>query len=162
MVAAPFRESEWFDPLPGGRYPARMPGMIHGVYAIRDAKSHAVLYVGESHTARLRDTMRRHLARWIDAGKQRESYRRSAVQVAWREVPQAEVLDAEAALIAHYAPQDNTKGLEPDEWGTGPAQASPGAPQGTPDWAEEPAYFGSDWPDDADAGAAAPADEIPF
>lgn len=32
----------------------------HGVYAIRDASTHEVLYVGESHTARLWATMTRH------------------------------------------------------------------------------------------------------
>lgn len=39
-----------------------------GVYLIRDARSHDVLYVGESHTGRLYETLTRHLYVWNGKG----------------------------------------------------------------------------------------------
>lgn len=86
--------------------------MISGVYAIRDRKSKRVLYVGESHTGRLRETLARHLRYWEDRGEPREYYERADVEVAWRE--SAEPLKDEAALIRHYRPRDNLKGLFDD------------------------------------------------
>lgn len=88
----------------------RMPGMINGVYAIRDRHTKRVLYVGESHTGRLRETIRRHFNHWIDQGESRESYRRENIEVAWR--ASRAPLKHEGELIRHYKPKDNTKGLE--------------------------------------------------
>lgn len=117
MKAKPFKAADWFSPGKAGEhYPARMPGAIHGVYAIRAKSTKRVLYVGESHTGRLRSTIGRHLNHWIDRGASRESYRREHVQIAWRAAASPEAAQKqERALIRHYKPQDNTKGLFDDE-----------------------------------------------
>jgi hypothetical protein len=134
----PFKESDWFTPTkPGARDHRRMPGKISGVYAIRDAATKAVLYVGESHTGRLRTTLQRHLEYWIDQRGPREFYERGAVQVAWR--ASRDPLREEGELIEHYCPRDNTKGFF--EHCSGRA-ATPGVEElQAPDWAEstEPA-----------------------
>lgn len=145
MKPRPFRESEWFSPAPGGPYPAAMPGMINGVYGIRDTKSGEMLYIGESHTRRLHSTIRRHLNHWIDRGQPREYWPRHAVEIAWYEIPHTgnaaldteRVKEHEAWLIRHYAPSANTKGIEP-----------------LPDWVEDPQ--GSEWIETAET------DSIPF
>lgn len=126
-----------------------MPGMINGVYAIRDAKTQAVLYVGESHTRRLRKTIMNHFAHWIDKGVPREFWPRRDCEIAWYEIPATgnaaldteRVKEHEAWLIRHYAPESNTKGIEP-----------------LPDWAESDAgdATASDWTEEPQA------DSIPF
>lgn len=150
MKPRPFRESEWFKPNARGRYPARMPGMISGVYAIRDAKSQAVLYVGESHTGRLYDTLRRHLATWYDRGGPREFYNRADVEIAWYETPAGEALEHEAWLITHYCPRDNTKGFF-DECHNRSTRADE-----LPDWAEAPEEE-TEWCETCQT-----TDEVPF
>lgn len=111
----PFRDSEWFaiDGKKGQRYPAAMPPMgISGVYAIADADG-KVLYVGESHSGRLRDTLSRHWREWSCDGNC-PTYQRGRIQVAWYRTHARDTLDVEAYLITHYQPEDNE--LVPDDY----------------------------------------------
>jgi hypothetical protein len=95
-----------------------------GVYLIRELDEHgepAIVYVGESHTDRLYDTLTRHLQQWRrwkgfwrgqygqghDPGL---TYDRSAVEVATRVVPPKEAIKLEARLIRKYSPRDNING----------------------------------------------------
>jgi hypothetical protein len=151
----PFRESEWFVPIKQSdrRDHPSLPGMISGVYAIRDAKSQAVLYVGESHTDRLRHAIQNHLKPWFDQGRPREFYDRDKVEVAWYQTPAHKAKEHEAYLIRRYCPRDNTKGefefCELVEQG----KISPDA--AIPEWAE------SGIPDDEWIEAQA-SEEVPF
>lgn len=108
----PFKPADWFTaPVLDKRrtYPPQLPPMIHGVYAIADLAGR-VLYVGESHTGRLRETLTRHLRRWFKEGQWQPHYDRAAVQIAWRQTPTGEEAQIqEALLIAHYKPRDNTQ-----------------------------------------------------
>ena len=47
--------ADWLRDLRGG---------LNGVYLIRDARTREMLYVGESHTGRLYETLTRHLYSW--------------------------------------------------------------------------------------------------
>lgn len=91
-----------------------------GVYVIRDADTHEVLYVGSS-SGRLYDTLTRHFQtwrRWKDFWKGQYSegadpgltYRRAAVEVAVRLTAPSESLDEEMRLIARLRPRDNQIG----------------------------------------------------
>lgn len=57
-----------FNPVgrPGEPYPDWVKQLRHrnGVYVIRDIESKQTLYVGESHSCRLYQTMTRHLQQW--------------------------------------------------------------------------------------------------
>jgi len=103
---------------PDGRYHPELRDLAgrraSGVYAILEGRR--VLYVGESHTGRLYDTITRHFRRWkIDPardalGRRRggTTYRRGAVRVVYR------VTEADTAAALQYAeierldPRDNT------------------------------------------------------
>jgi|GEM_PF-1728075 len=81
----------------------------HGVYFIRDRESREILYVGESHTGRLRPTMQRHLWNWNGRGSG-PSYDPRRVEVA------VEVYgDPDAAIAAQFrhiqrlSPRDNVQ-----------------------------------------------------
>lgn len=103
-----FRASEWFiiDGRPGDPYPEEMPGGdVSGVYIIADLKGNP-LYVGESHTGRLRDTMSRHWRVWRGE-RVGPSYYRGQVQVAWYPCAADRTLDFESWLIDEYNPRDN-------------------------------------------------------
>ncbi len=84
-----------------------------GVYAILDAATGAVLYVGESHTGRLYDTITRHFREWStpSAGSGRREggtqYRREAVKVTWRAMPAAQAQDFQYREIQRLRPADN-------------------------------------------------------
>lgn len=95
-----------------------------GVYLIRELDEHGepvIVYVGESHTDRLYDTLTRHLQQWRrwkgfwkgqygqghDPGL---TYDRGAVEVATRVVSPEEAIDLEARLIRRYSPRDNING----------------------------------------------------
>ncbi len=85
-----------------------------GVYVITDATSRRVLYVGESHTGRLFDTITRHFREWKigpgDAqGRRRggEMYDRFAVNVVWIETPAGEAQDLQYKTIQRLNPRDN-------------------------------------------------------
>lgn len=95
-----------------------------GVYVIRELDEHGepvIVYVGESHTDRLYDTMTRHLQQWrrwkgFWRGQYGEghdpglTYERDGVEVAARVVPPEEAIELEARLIRKYNPRDNITG----------------------------------------------------
>ncbi len=79
-----------------------------GVYVIRSAgNDKQVLYVGESHTGRLYETLTRHFQAWSGrtAGP---TYGRGAVRVAVKVTPAARAVDAQNRLICELMPRDNT------------------------------------------------------
>ena len=95
-----------------------------GVYVIRELDENGepvIVYVGESHTDRLYDTLTRHLQQWRrwkgfwkgqygqghDPGL---TYDRDGVDVAVRVVPPEEAIDLEARLIRKLVPRDNING----------------------------------------------------
>jgi hypothetical protein len=97
---------------------------LSGVYVIRELDQNGdsrVVYVGESHTDRLYDTLTRHLQQWRrwkgfwrgqfgeghDPGL---TYDRGAVEVATRVVSPEEAIKLEAKLIRKYSPRDNING----------------------------------------------------
>jgi hypothetical protein len=99
-----------------------------GVYVIRELDENGepvIVYVGESHTDRLYDTLTRHLQQWRrwkgfwkgqygqghDPGL---TYDRDAVEVAARVVPPDEAIELEARLIRKYSPRDNINGQVDD------------------------------------------------
>ena len=102
-----------------------------GVYVIRELGPDGepvIVYVGESHTDRLYDTLTRHLQQWrrwktfwrgqygeaqYGAGAGHDpglTYDRGAVEVATRVVPPEEAIELEARLIRKYCPRDNING----------------------------------------------------
>lgn len=92
-----------------------------GVYVIRDKNSREVLYVGESHSARLHETLTRHFQTWrrfkgFWSGQYAEghdpglTYPRDRVEVAVRITPASRAIDAEARLITQLQPRDNLVG----------------------------------------------------
>ena len=102
----------------GGKYHPRLAALrqqrVSGVYAITDASTGAVLYIGESHTGRLFDTITRHFRAWSvpknDPTGRREGgvqYDREAVRVAWTLTPADEAQDAQYAEIQRLQPADN-------------------------------------------------------
>jgi hypothetical protein len=115
----------------GERYPAWIRDLKgqSGVYVIRvreDGKPR-VVYVGESHSGRLYETMTRHFQVWRrwkgfwggqgygrghDPGL---TYRREHVEVAARVTSAAEALDEEARLIERLRPRDNLRGQDQDD-----------------------------------------------
>ena len=78
-----------------------------GVYVIRATAGHAVLYVGESHTGRLYDTLTRHFQAWSGqtAGP---TYRRGSVEIAVVLVAKTRVVAIQDKLICRLQPRDNT------------------------------------------------------
>jgi len=114
---------------PGEPYPEWVRELkgSSGVYVIRDPAGE-ILYVGESHTGRLYETLTRHLQRWTrwkswwrDQFSQNHdpgtTYDRERVEVAVRVTSPNRALDEEAALIRKLKPRDNLLGqadeLEP-------------------------------------------------
>jgi hypothetical protein len=95
-----------------------------GVYIIRDGAT--ILYVGESHTNRLYQTLTRHFQtwrRWNTHWKNQYTqghdpgltYPRDRVTVAVCITTSATALDQEARLIARLRPRDNLLGQPEDE-----------------------------------------------
>jgi hypothetical protein len=96
-----------------------------GVYLIRDASTHELLYVGSS-TRRLYDTLTRHFQswrRWKTFWKDQYAqghdpgltYDRDSVEVAVRITRANEALDEEARLIHRLRPRDNLLGQPVEE-----------------------------------------------
>src|SRR5438067_13123864 len=54
---------------------------LNGVYLIRDAGSREIIYIGESHTGRLYETLTRHLYAWNGKGSG-PSYNAARVELA--------------------------------------------------------------------------------
>lgn len=91
-----------------------------GVYMIRDAASHEILYVGSS-SSRLYDTLTRHFQQWRRykgywRGQYAEghdpglTYNRAHVEVAVKLTSPADALDEEARMIRRLNPRDNILG----------------------------------------------------
>ncbi len=94
-----------------------------GVYVIRDRFSKEVLYVGESHTNRLKKTMIRHFQSWnsnskkstlkyikeflgLDIGAGR-TYDLDLVEIAYKVTPKNDAIELENDLIIKLNPRDN-------------------------------------------------------
>jgi excinuclease UvrABC nuclease subunit len=97
-----------------------------GVYVIRDRSSREIVYVGESSTGRLYETLTRHLQEWrrwkgFWRGQYAEghdpglTYPRGACEVAVRVTSPADALDEEARLIRRLRPRDNVLGQPVEE-----------------------------------------------
>lgn len=99
----------------GSRYHAQIRELAHasGVYVIRRKSSRRVLYVGESHTGRLYDTLTRHFRKWSGptAGYTCEA---SEVEVAIIRVPAPSAVAAQNGLIQRLRPHWNVNGFEDD------------------------------------------------
>lgn len=91
-----------------------------GVYAIRSKATRMVLYVGESHTGRLRRTLTRHLQGWgRDKGLWRGQfsahdpgliYPRDKVEVRWWLTEASQAYETQNRLIRRLSPRDNIAG----------------------------------------------------
>jgi hypothetical protein len=95
-----------------------------GVYVIRDRATREVLYVGESHTGNLYETLTRHLQQWKRWTKRSWwpgqfapsehdpglTYQRDAVEVAARVLVDEDPVDEELRLIQRLQPRDNLRG----------------------------------------------------
>lgn len=127
---------------PGMPYPAALRALrgrrVSGVYAIRDRESGEVLYVGESHTGRLYETLTRHLQGWArskghwkgmggpnDPGT---TYDRRWAEVRWRVTSDATALRAEARWMRSLRPRDNVREGEPLTSRRAPAADLPDIP----------------------------------
>jgi hypothetical protein len=100
-----------------------------GVYVIRELArdgSTEIVYVGESHTNRLYETLTRHFQTWRRwkgywKGQYAEghdpglTYDRARVEVATRITSPSAALDEEARLILRLQPRDNLRGQPEDE-----------------------------------------------
>ncbi len=81
---------------------------LNGVYLIRDAGSHEIVYIGESHTGRLYETLTRHLYNWNGRGSG-PSYPPALIEVAVivAETPLDDPVADQSALIQEHEPRDN-------------------------------------------------------
>jgi hypothetical protein len=117
----------WIALGPGASaYPAALRALRgkSGVYAIRKPagwiSSAEVLYVGESHTGRLYQTLTRHFQQWrrgkdwwrgkfsseqTDPG---HTYDRGAVEVMWKVATPARAILWQSAWIRSFKPRDNS------------------------------------------------------
>jgi hypothetical protein len=84
------------------------PARANGVYLIRDARTREMLYIGESHTSRLYETLTRHLYAWNGKGSG-PSYHPALVEVAvmLAETPLDDPVADQYALIEQHEPRDN-------------------------------------------------------
>jgi hypothetical protein len=88
-----------------------------GVYMIADRRTGQILYVGESHTGRLYDTLTRHFREWrIPRGRGAHGrlvggtqYDREKVDVAFMELPADRAEAVQYDLIRELSPRDNTE-----------------------------------------------------
>jgi len=117
----------------GEPYPEwiRMLNGSSGVYILRETQDDGTaetVYVGESHTGRLYQTLTRHFQTWRRAkkfwtgqytGSQSHdpglTYDRERITVAVRVLPAARALAEEARLIARLRPRDNLLGQPVDD-----------------------------------------------
>lgn len=103
----------------GAEWPAWVRDLAgkSGVYVIREREGGRVLYVGESHTGRLKKTLLRHFQSWSGrtAGV---TYSRGSVEIAVQVTPPARAVAVQDKTICRLKPRDNTlsPGCElPDE-----------------------------------------------
>lgn len=99
-----YRDVGWF-----GEYPEWIRELKgrHGVYVIRSKLTGSILYVGESHSGRLYETLTRHFQSWtgIQAGP---TYVRATVEVAVRVTSHPDsAWNAQNDLIRTLKPADN-------------------------------------------------------
>jgi len=103
------------DMLGGGDYPEWVRDLTgkSGVYLIQDRESGRLLYIGESHSGRLKKTLLRHFQTWTGrtAGKK---YDRGSVAVAVIVTTPAAAVARQDALILSLRPRDNETGARPD------------------------------------------------
>lgn len=78
-----------------------------GVYVFKDRETGAVLYVGESHSGKLRRTMLRHFQHWT-AGA---TYDAATVVAAVHLTTPERAVELQNRLIARMVPRDNEAGL---------------------------------------------------
>jgi excinuclease UvrABC nuclease subunit len=99
---------EPLDALDRSRYAPWLRELRHqsGIYVIRDRRTSTVLYVGESHTGQLYDTITRHFQTWRGA-QGRHEYDRARVDVAARVVPAPSAYAHQVSLIKKLRPRDN-------------------------------------------------------
>jgi excinuclease UvrABC nuclease subunit len=92
----------------GGGWPDWIKALAgkSGVYVIRE-RGGRVLYVGESHTGRLKKTLLRHFQAWTGktAGP---TYSRGDVEIAVIVTPPGGAVARQNALICRLQPKDNT------------------------------------------------------
>lgn len=95
---------------------------VSGVYVLVDGLTGQALYVGESHSGRLFETITRHFRQWQAAGVYANgrraggvSYERSRVLVAWRVVEPEYVSALQWAEILRLNPRDNERMDMPSE-----------------------------------------------
>ena len=113
------------DPTRGGTFLGRERAItavdeqsLFGVYLIRDVGSREIVYVGESHTGRLYETLTRHLYAWNGKGSG-PSYSPSLVELAVivAETPLDDPVADQYALIQEHEPRDNIMGSDAaDGW----------------------------------------------
>lgn len=133
-IARSIRNASGLTYRPVGRVGERYPEWLHalkgksGVYVIRERqgdKKPVIVYVGQSNTGRLFETLTRHFQTWrrwkgFWAGQYAEghdpglTYARERVDVAVRATSPRESLDEEARLITRLRPRDNVIG-QPDD-----------------------------------------------
>ena len=79
-----------------------------GVYLIRDARTREIVYIGESHTRRLFETLTRHLYAWNGRGAG-PSYHPAVVEIAVlvAETPLDDPVADQYGLIQRHEPRDN-------------------------------------------------------
>jgi hypothetical protein len=81
-------------------------GSLSGAYVIR--KLGTVVYVGESHTGRLGDTIKRHFYRWKDSpDRKHHTYPKCSAEIAVRLTPPGSAQGAQDNLIRRLKPRDN-------------------------------------------------------
>lgn len=79
-----------------------------GAYIIRHARTHEVLYVGESHTGNLAKTIKRHFWIWRDdTDRQHFTCKKFDVEVAVRVTPPNTAKAAQDNLIRRLMPSKN-------------------------------------------------------
>jgi excinuclease UvrABC nuclease subunit len=95
--------------MPAHGLPAWFAGLADksGVYVIR--RNGVVVYVGESHTGRLKKTLAHHFQSWTGktAGP---TYPRAGSTVAVEVTPASQAVDRQNELITRHNPPDNTQG----------------------------------------------------
>ena len=108
---SPFRELG-----AGGPYPAWVRALLgrSGVYVVRVATwfgfgAPAIVYVGESHTGRLYQTLTRHFQSW-SGPTSGPTYSRGDVEVSVAVTPASKAVEAQDRLIRKHAPRDNVRG----------------------------------------------------
>jgi excinuclease UvrABC nuclease subunit len=98
-LGGPRRFAEWTFPLKN----------CCGAYIIRSKSTGKVLYVGESHSSRLRETMLRHFHEWNDTPERKHyTYDPARVEVAFRLTPPSAAIATQDKLIQRLQPRDNT------------------------------------------------------